>query len=103
MNPGLGAELWRGLAVAGARQGDVATTAELGRGTASFGSGCAGRGKVRHREGSRGQIKGEAVILGLRDTAESPRDLREELLRAGTTEKKGVTGGPGLAVTGWQR
>ena len=27
VNPGLGAELWRGLAVAGARQGDVAATA----------------------------------------------------------------------------
>ena len=27
VNPGLGAELWRGLAVAGARQGDVAAMA----------------------------------------------------------------------------
>ena len=33
------------------------------------------------------------MILGVRDTAESPRDLREELLCAGTTEKKGLTGG----------
>ena len=48
---------------------------------------------MRRREGSRGKIKGEAVILGVRDTAESPRDLREELLRVGTTEKKGLTGG----------
>ena len=64
MKPGLRAELWRGLAGVVARQGDVAATAELGGGTASFGSGCAGRGKVRHREGSRGQIKEEAVVLG---------------------------------------
>ena len=30
------------------------------------------------------------------NTVESPRDLREALLHAGTTEKKGVTGGTGL-------
>ena len=33
-------------------------------GRAGFGSGCAGRGSARRREGSRGQIKGKAVILG---------------------------------------
>jgi len=64
VKPGLGAELWRGLAGTVVRQGDVAAmvwsfcTAELGGGTAWFGPGCVGRGKVRHREGSRGQNKG---------------------------------------------
>ena len=35
------------------------------RGRAWCGSGCAGRVRVRRREGSQGKIKGEAVILGV--------------------------------------
>src|SRR6185436_10603953 len=81
VKPGLGAELWRGLAGVVARQGGVAATAwsfctaELGGGTAWFGSGCADRGTVRRREGSRGQIKEEAVILGAGRWQASPGDL----------------------------
>ena len=81
VKPGLGAELWRGLAGVVARQGGVAATAwsfctaELGGGTAWFGSGCADRGAVRRREGSRGQIKEEAVILGAGRWQASPGDL----------------------------
>jgi hypothetical protein len=81
VKPGLGAELWRGLAGVVARQGGVATTAwsfctaELGGGTAWFGSGYAGRGRVRRREGSRGQINREAVILGAGRWQASPGDL----------------------------
>jgi len=45
------------------------------RGRAWFGSGCAGRGSVRRREGSRGQLKGEAVILGAGRWQASTGDL----------------------------
>ena len=42
----------------------------------------------------RRRFKRAQIDLGVRDTAESPRDLQEALLRAGTMEKKGLTGGP---------
>ena len=41
----------------------------------------------------RRRFKRAQIDLGVRDTAESPRDLREALLRAGMTEKIGLTGG----------
>ena len=44
----------------------------------------------------RRRFKRAQIDLGVRDTAESPRDLREALLRAGTTEKKRVTSGTRL-------
>ena len=41
----------------------------------------------------RQHFKRAQIDLGVRDTVESPRYLWEALLRAGTTEKKRVTGG----------